>query len=303
MNKIEISNGTTIEFPEYLGEYTNEQYLHFCKLLTQNKSNKISYPEFRVKLTYKLMNMVHSKTKLSSEHQGTRNENIYAISLLIDDLFIEKKEKNKIIKTIDLSFVDNKIPKFTHNHKTYYGPDKALVNISFDEFLEAIKHFNKFSENNKVADLDKLVATLYREKKSDTKHNKLTNYDGDIRQEFYSTNIDQRSKLISNIPMHVKIGVKLFFEACINYITTAKKVNVLGNEIDLSILFQGKASKEKGIGMLNVLFTMAETHVFGNKKETGKERYWTILLKLYQNHIDVEKQKQRIKDAKRNRPQ
>lgn len=301
MHKIELANGISKQFPENLGEYTNAQYLHFCELLTQYQSGIITYHEFRIALTYKLMDMVHSKTKLSLEEEDARNENVFRLSLFIDDLFVEKTIEDKIIKTIDLSFVDNKIPTFTHNNTTYYGPEEVLLNISFDEFIEAVNHFNNFNTSNDNLDLDKLVATLYRPKKTATKQNILTNYDGDIRQEFYSTNVELRAKAIDQLPMHIKIGVKLFFEACINFITNATEVNVLGNDIDLSILFQGETSKEKGIGMLNVLFTMAETNVFGNKKETGKERYWTILLKLYQNHLDVESKKQQLKNAKGNR--
>jgi len=305
MHLIEIQNtNTKIDFPEHLGEYTNQQYLDFCELLTQFQADVISYEEFRIKLTYKLMNMVHSKKKLSEEEAETRNENIYRLSLFIDALFADKKVGNKIFKSIDLSFVDNKIPQFEYNNVIYYGPEDALLNITFDEILAAIEYFNIYNKTLAVEDLNKLVATLYRPKKQDTETNILTNYEGDIRQEFYSTNIDLRAKKLENLPLHIKIGIKLFFEACINFIATAKNVTVQGNDIDLSVLFQGTASnknetsKEKGIGMLSVLFSLSETHVFGNKKETGKERYWTILLKLYQNHIDVEQQKQKIKDAK-----
>lgn len=300
MHKIELSNGTQLEFPEYLGEYTNQQYIDFCELLTLYNSKVISYHDFRIKLTYKLINMVHSKKKLSIEDQEQRNENIYKLSLFIDDLFTEKQVDDKLLKIIDLSFIDNKIPSFKHNGTTYYGPEDLILNITFDEFIEAITHFNEFNKSNDITDLDKLVATFYRPKKAKTKHNTLSNYDGDIRQEFFSSNVELRAQELSTLPIHIKMGVKLFFEACINYISTASDVNVMGNEIDLTPLFQGGTSSSKSIGMLAVLFALAKTNVFGTKEQTGKERYWTILLEMYQNHQDVEKQKQQLKDAKGN---
>jgi len=301
MHTIEISNFTTINFPEHLGEYTNQQYLFFCELLALFQSDHISYDEFRIRLTYKLMNMVHSKGKLNKEETATRNENIQLIAQFVDDLFVEKIVDDTLIKTLNLSFVDNKIPSFKYNGVTYYGPENVLLNISFGEFLEAITHFNAFSKSASIDALNKLVATLYRPRKSATKHNKLTNYDGDIREIFYSSNISSRAADIVDLPIHIKIGVKLFFEACINFITTAENVDVLGNEIDLTPLFQkGPSNSEKGIGMLNVLFSLSESNVFGNKKETEKELYWTILLKLYQNHLDVERQIKQQEDAKHN---
>lgn len=298
MHTIEFLNSAKkIEIPEYLGEYTQQQYLDFCELLIQYHAGFISFHDFRIKLTYKLMNMVHSVKKLTAEEQETRNENIYRLSLFIDDLFIEKTIEGKVHKTIDLSFVDNKIPEFKHNNVIYYGPTQALLNITFDELLAAIEYYNSFNKTNNVEDLNKLIAVLYRPKKEETTHNIISNYDGDIRQEFFATNVQLRAQKFENLPLPIKIGIKLFFEACINYIATAENVNVSGNEINLSLLFSGASSAEKGIGMLNVLFSLSETHVFGNKKETGKEHYWTILLKLYQNHLDMERQKQLTKNA------
>jgi len=300
MHTVEIANKKTITFPEHLGEFTNAQYVAFCKLLLLYNANAMSFHEFRVKLLYKLMNMTHSSRKLTQQEQEKRNENVYRLSLLINNMFTEKEANGNTIKTINLTFVDNKIPQFTHNHITYYGPDNALLNISFDEFLAAISSYNSFNKSKHEHDLNQLVAALYRPKKPDTEHNLLTNYEGDIRQPFYNTNVSKRAKELATLDPAVKLGIKLFFEACINYITNATSVNVQGNDIDLTVLFKGKATKDKGIGMLNVLFSLAETNVFGDKEKTGKERYWTILLKLYQNHIDAERQKQQIEDAKRN---
>ena len=182
----------------------------------------------------------------------------------------------------------------------YYGPEDALLNITFDEFLAAIGHYNSYTKTSSVSDLNQLIATLYRPKKPETPHNTLTNYHGDVRQEFYQTNIAIRAKALETLAPGIKLGVKLFFEACIQYITTATNVNVQGNSIDLTVLFKGKSKQDNSIGMLNVLFSLAETNVFGDKEKTGKERYWTILLKLHQNHIDAQTQKQQIEDAKRN---
>ena len=300
MHTIEIPNNTTIKFPEHLGEYNHAQYKNFCELLVHHNAGVISYHKFRIQLVYKLMDMQHSKRKLTPEELETRNENIYRLSLLIDGLFTEKTTEGKLHKILNLSFVDNKCPKFTHKDIVYYGPDDALLNISFDEFLAAISSYNSFNKTQDINDLNQLVAALYRPEKPETDYNLLTNYDGDIRQEFYQTNVSQRAKELATLDPGTKLGIKLFFEACINYITSATDINVQGNSIDLTVLFKGKSSQEKSIGMLNVLFSLAETNVFGDKEKTGKERYWTILLKLYQNHLDAESQKKQIEDAKRN---
>lgn len=301
MHTIQLSNKKTLYFPEHLGELTNAQYLFFCEKLAWYNAGKLGWLSFKTHLVYNFLEMQHSVRDLTDEEIETRNENIYRIGLFIDDFFTEKKADGKTVKVIQLTFVDNKIPNFTHNGITYYGPDAALLNISFDEFLASISSYNAYQQNQDVKDLNELVAALYRPKKEDTPQNLLTNYDGDIRQEFYATNVGIRAQKLEDLKPSIKLGVKLFFEACINYITTATNVNVQGNTVDLTVLFKGKTTKQKSIGMLNVLFTLAETNVFGDKEKTGKERYWTILLKLYQNHLDVEHQKQQLKDVKRNK--
>ena len=301
MHTIEIENKPTLNFPEHLGEFTNVQYMHFCNLLTQHNSALISFESFKIQMVYKLLNMQHSTRKLTLEELETRNENIYRLSLFIDDLFTEKTIDGKIVKILNLSFVDNKCPKFTHKSIEYHGPESALLNISFDEFLSAISSYNAYSQTKDINDLNQLVATLYRPKKEDTYHNLLTNYDGDIRQEFYQSNVAIRANELNTLAPGIKLGIKLFFEACINYITNANDVSVHGNSIDLTVLFKGATTQEKSIGMLNVLFSLSETNVFGDMEKTGKQRYWTILLKLYQNHLDAEKQKTQLEDAKRNR--
>lgn len=301
MHTIAIHNKHQLECPEHLGEFTNDQYLYFCDLLVSFNANQITYHNLRVKLIYKLLDMQHSSKKLSPLQTSKRNENIYRLSLLVDGLFTEKIKENKTVKTLNLTFVDNKIPEFIHQGIKYYGPEKALLNVSFDEFIFALESYNSFNNSNNIDDLNNLVAALYRPAKPLTEHNKISNYDGDIRQEFYRSNVGLRANELADLDSAIKMGVKLFFEACISYISTATEVPVQGNFIDLTVLFKGNSNKDKGVGMLNVLFSLAETNVFGDMEKTGKQLYWTILLKLYQNHIDNENHKKQLEDAKRNR--
>src|SRR5690606_361304 len=156
----------------------------------------ITWLKFKMQLVYNFLELDHSLRALTPEEKETRNENLYRIALFVDDYFTTKKEEGKTVKMLNLPFVDNKIPNFTHNGITYHGPEAALLNISFNEFLEAIGSYNSFQKTQEIQYLNELVAVMYRPKKEATKHNLLTNYDGDIRQEFYQTNVSLRAKVI-----------------------------------------------------------------------------------------------------------
>lgn len=299
MHTIEIEHrAKNMTLPEYLGEFTNTQYIQFCILWVEFVNGRLTYGALRIKLLYKLSSMLHSGSKLSEEDAENRNFNVYNLSLLMDDYFTDEQHEGKTVKNIDLTFVDNKIPIFTHQFLKYYGPDEALLNISFDEFIEANGHFKSFAKTKDEQSLNMLIATLYRPKKLPTPRNIFRNYDGDKRQDFVEANVNLRAKKLKNLPYHIKYGIYLFFMACQNYIATATEVEVDGNICDFSILFKKDGAAVKGIGMPGLLFSLAETKVFGNKKETGKERYWNILLRLYQNHLTTEELKQQRKNVK-----
>lgn len=299
MHIIEIENRADVmKLPEYLGEFTDAQYLHFCKLWVEYTNGRLTYGALRIRLLYKLSGMLRSGTRLNDNEEENRNCNIYNLSLLMDDYFIEENKDDKVFQNIDLAFNDNKIPTFTHHFLRYYGPDQALLNISFDEYIEANGHFKTFATTKDEHALNMLVATLYRPSKLPTPRNLFRNYDGDKRQEFVSANVELRAKKFENLPYHIKYGIYLFFMACQNYIATATEVEVDGNICDLSVLFKKDGAAVKGIGMPGLLFSLAETKVFGNKEQTGKERYWNILLRLYQNHLAAEETKNQRENAK-----
>jgi hypothetical protein len=93
----------------------------------------------------------------------------------------------------------------------------VLQNITIYELGQAFTHYENWATNNDEESLNALIATIYREKKPDTKQNRATNYGGDIRLPLrgYEATIPQRKDLIAqNIPSHVKDCIAYWFGSC-----------------------------------------------------------------------------------------
>ena len=58
-----------------------------------------------------------------------------------------------------------------------------------------------------------------------------------------------------------------------------------GEKISLAILFESdkKKSKSDGLGLVGLQMSVAESGVFGNMKDVGKEKIFNIYAYLYKN--------------------
>ena len=87
---------------------------------------------------------------------------------------------------------------------------------------------------------------------------------------------------IGRIPFAIKYGIFLYFSGCSNFLSTGTII-VEGKEIDLSVLYErGDSSDYADIGLAGILFSLAESKVFGGVEETDRQQVWDVMLRLYQ---------------------
>lgn len=294
MHTLEIPDKKiTITFAEKVEELTPLQAVYFMEQILLYDQGKIDIIELKTRIIYNLLYMKQSwnyavMTKEQKEQCWT---NIYRLSETVDSFFIEKDIDGKKRKVIDWSTTKNLLPKIGN----YYGPEDLLNNCTFFEYKEAVNAFTSYVKNKDENSLNELVAILYRPKKflhGIVKH--LPFYDGQIRQKYTSkTNpkyFAKRLQVISKISSAEKNIVLLFMDNCENFMRSGK-INIDGNEIDLSILYKSEgdenATDNKGIGMAGLLFSLAETKVFGDIEATANTNLWTIIARLYQLKCDA----------------
>lgn len=218
--------------------------------------------------------------------------------------FFEVNQKEQ--KVIGLYYVHNPVPKNKILLTNYYGPSDSFNNITFGEYTDALRLFNQYHATGETYLLYIIASILYRPKKSFHYFRKaLSSYDGDIRQSYNSHQIEERASKFKYADFGFIYGVYLYFASFQQYITTAQ-IQWGGKELDLSILFESPEGEETtetipGIGMDSILFTMAESGLFGTLEKVNQTNLWQILIRMYDiRKRDLEQQQKDKQDANSN---
>jgi len=289
MHKVEIPDRKiTKEFPSEVSEMTREQYVYFVELMLDYLDGKFGLDLFRIKLIKKLLDIrVNVRFfLLPSAEQENINGEVYRLSQLCDSFFREEIRDGKPVKVANLSFIKNLIPSVCGK---YYGPQDALSDITFCEYRYANMYFRSYVQSPCDCELNHLIAVLYRPRKSFLwfRHH-LPWFDGQCRKRFtakYNPFIfKRRFEAISRLPRAVRYGIFLWYSGCEEYLVSGKP-EIDGSVIDLSALYKKTAeeySTQANIGLVGILYTLAESKVFGSIEETDGQNLYDVMARLYQ---------------------
>jgi hypothetical protein len=222
---------------------------------------------------------------LSSDNREQANGEIYRISELCESFFEDIERDGQKTKTFKLSFTQQFIPKICGK---FYGPADALQDITFAEYRIAHSFYAAYLDSKTDSDLNHLIAVLYRPAKRFLWLKKLLpSYDGQVRIPFTSKSnplfLESRAKAIAKLPMSIRYGIFLFFSGCEEFLAKGV-VNVDGKQIDFSIIYEKSENSEDSpdIGLIGILYSLAETKVFGSIEETDGQNLFDIMIRLYQ---------------------
>ena len=288
MHKIEIPVKNIIrEFPSEVTEMTNDQFLYFIMLVMMYLDGKITLSQFKVTLIKNLLDIRYDlkyATLTVAEKQEIQG-NIMRLSDLCESFFETIVRDNKPVKVFKLTFTRNFIPVICGR---YHGPEDALQDITFCEYRMAHSHFVEYLNTQDEMELCRMIAILYRRRKRFIRLRKLFgSYDGHHRVKFTAkTNpafIERRARRIATLPQHVRYGIFLYYSGSEQFLATGKPV-IDGKEIDLSIIYEGsdKDSDSPDIGLIGILFGLAESKVFGSIEETDNQNLYDVMVRLYQ---------------------
>lgn len=288
MHKVEFGN-ITRDFPASISEMTPEQYRYFSFLEMNRQLGKISMEQLEVYFIYFVLNMVRTSDGLRVV------ENVTQLRELVRPYFTSQKIKGKNRAIVDLNFLENPLPLLTVKTPGLFswgvklhGPSAALENCTYEEvFIHAQNALLEFSATAEEEALDRLVAVLYRP---------LVN---GKRPKFDPEKAEDHLHLIKQLLPEVKFGVYLFFASCQKFITTSTALDIGGgNEVNIAQLFKPDPGqkKSKGIGPVGIIYSLAESGVFGSAKDTASQGMYDVLIRMVQLH---EQAKEMKKNAKR----
>jgi len=267
------------DFPENISEMTGAQYRYFCFLEMQRQLGKMEMAELEVLFVYFVLEMDH---RIDAPLVV---ENVTQLRKLIQPYFTTEKRDQKTYIILNLDFVTNLLHVLEVEKSKLVGPGDALQNCTYEEvFVHGQNALLDFSQTREEKYLDQLVAILYRPAINGK------------RPIFNAEAIDEHFPLVQQLLPEIKFGVFLFFASCHKFITNANALDIGGGAtVDIAQLFKPDPSqkKQKGIGSIGIIYSLAESGVFGNAKETAAYPAYDVLIRMVQLH-------EQYKEAKRN---
>ncbi len=169
----------------------------------------------------------------------------------------------------------NLVPRYDGLH----GPGDNFCNITVSEFIFSETFYLRYRENNEIADLDMLIAVLYRAGRFILTYNYRINPAGDFRRKFNDNLIDHYVKKIRRWPIGVKNAILHYYEGCRGRLVES-----------YSDVFGGSGEPARR-GMLSLMVSMAETGTFGPFDQVEKLYLHTFMIGLSEAIDKAEKMK------------
>lgn len=203
--------------------------------------------------------------------RGLRKEKTIDYMILVDEVSKELDwmlSFDKKSKTANMNYDSIRclIPKFGN----LQGPADYGSDLSFGEFRHLLMLFNEIGNGNKADLYMQMVAgTLYRQRDKKTGRRVLFNPD---------YNYLQNAK---RMPEYILYYAYLWFGAFCSYLMNSPFI-IDGNQVNFSVIFAKSENEvtDNFIGMNSILFSVAESHVFGTVKDVDDAQLFRILLKL-----------------------
>lgn len=298
MYKIEIPEINFVkEIPEDINEISNTDFVFLAGKLKQVFDGELDIYDLKTAMALQFLGVKHTKKQFNLMPDETKQkvaENLHSITDLLDFFFIEKDGKLEF----NTNFNKNFIPVLNLGFfRKYYGPADALTDITWLEYKDANQYHQQYLKTRDEETLNKLIAVLYRPSRLPFgiwKH-KITYKPGKIAK---------RAARIARLPIEQRFAIYLFYTACEQYLRTGS-INVDGNDIDLSILYETTLTEKKNqpkkvyddkTGLAGIALGLAGTGIFGNIEEVYKQNLYDVIVLLVKQRIEYLNQLENIKN-------
>lgn len=168
------------------------------------------------------------------------------------------------------------------------GPASHGADLTFGEFRYAVIMMNEYTTTQDIMYLNSLCAVLYR---------KTDEYGKRVR--FSQDAIQSSLPDIEKIPEYVRWGIYAWFASFCKFLFTGTFV-LDGCEICFAPVFGSSGhdyTPEQSLGMNSILFSVAESGVFGTIEDVDNTQLMRVLLKLLD---DKQKADSLLKHTKKN---
>lgn len=312
----------SVSIPSHWDEMSPEQ-IKYCIGAWQEAVAKGDLLSAQVRCFYKLSGIRRSwksiflEKIMPSDWVLEKNANI---AMLSEELTAFMFRVTENASEISYDTVTNHFPVIrTKQGIDLYGPSDLLADLTFGEFRAAIEELDEYyalirqngppvrgASSEIVTDeqLSRFIACLYRPlRKKYRKVSRSETFDGFKREPFNRMLIEPNMMKVNSMhPVHRTI-ILLWFTWCVSYIQTGDLV-ISGREISLRRLFprplaksekKGAAGAKDRSGWVSILYAISKEGVFGDAAQTDKVGLFDILLYMYDQHREIQRQKRNMR--------
>jgi hypothetical protein len=288
MNSLEIpERDLYVEYPSCWEELSDEQFSYIIQNWIKLMDDKINIDEFNLIVLYRLLGVKRSpfdaqrEKRMSKKQLEDKYANIWQLTLTLDWIIRhEEDEKGNPVGLLNYTGIENRYPFIDTENETFQGPSDCLIDISFGEYRSAWRYFESYSRTKSDADLDRLVASLYRPVSGKSIEGQ--------RAPFNRDKIESYAKDMAEVPFWQKYAICLWFGNCDKYLKEGE-LELEGKPISFKPLFTRKRNTdatevetldENDLGLTGLLYMIADAGLFGTVAKTDKVNYIDVLTAL-----------------------
>lgn len=288
MHELSIPDANlTLYIPENANECTPEQYSHLLTLYPQLIAGQISPEQFRIRLAYRFLRMKPSgrnKQKMSGVPSHQKLSNLWRVAQLFDGFLSLPADGSP---QLNISTIRQFYPRVKHRGHIYHGAADALTSFTFLEFIHADVAARKYAESNDPAQLALLTALIYRKQKP-----------WGFRLFGDKTYVPQSVEAQAAkhpLPAFYQTAALNLYQSTLQWWGDGP-IEINGTEVDLRLLWSNSGKTATKGSLTTVLFSLAESGVFGTVKQTSQANLYDVLLRLYQVAQQAKEAQQKAKE-------
>ncbi|MEI6577694.1 MAG: hypothetical protein WCO63_16075 [Bacteroidota bacterium] len=284
MHHIEIpALNYVTDIPSNISELSKEQFLDFLSYYVRYASGEVTYDHFRIGLVNVFIKFREPIKKIPLSERENTLAQVYRLSELMDSFTSLKIVDGIEKRAVNVHFIKNMIPTIRTKEMVLHGPADALTDLSFIEFIDAHNLFLEYVETREEETLNKLVATIYRPQRLDYEQaTRSPFFDGQRREKYNPATVEQWLPIVRSKPLLIKYAIFLFFSGCEQFLHEGE-IPLGSDIIKFKNLYADSAhAKGDGTGLLGLLFSIAESQVFGSVKEVADTNLYDIMVRMYQ---------------------
>lgn len=274
---LNVKTNETILLPSDVDELTPEQYLFYLDLALEQLTGEITDPmEIKRKL---FVHFTDLKPSAKMEFYSPEEQEEIWVALtekinLLDSFFDIENENGNTVYNLHIKSGVNLLPIW----KGLTGPADMLSNITWGDFVNCLNAMKLISLAQAEEDVEEiqsntieLFQTLYKPENRNTK---------------YKTRNTKR-----DIPDTVLYHALTYFSYVYELITTVP-IPINGEELDFSIIWKGdgddeEQNKQDKSGWAGILFSIAETGIFGRTADVNNTELYDVLMYLYSRKMQA----------------